>query len=33
LQTSSNEMLIELGKEDLKKYRAKLERLGQLEHW
>jgi hypothetical protein len=33
LQTSSNEMLRELGKEDLKKYRAKLERLGQLEHW
>jgi hypothetical protein len=33
VQTSSDEMLRKLGQEDLKKYREKLERLGQLEHW
>jgi hypothetical protein len=32
-QTSSNDILRKLGKEDLVTYRAKLERLGQLEHW
>jgi hypothetical protein len=33
VQTSENEYLRKLGQEDLTKYRAKLERLGQLEHW
>jgi hypothetical protein len=33
VQTSESEYLRRLGKEDLAKYRAKLERLGQLEHW
>jgi hypothetical protein len=33
VQTSENEHLRKLGREDLKKYREKLERLGQLEHW
>jgi hypothetical protein len=33
VQTSSSDFLRELGSEDLKKYRKKLEDLGQLEHW
>jgi len=33
IQTSESELLRKLGQEDLTKYRAKLERLGQLEHW
>jgi hypothetical protein len=33
LQTSESEFLKNLGNEDLKRYRAKLEKLGQLEHW
>jgi len=33
LQTSSSSFLTQLGSDDLKRYRLKLERLGQLEHW
>ena len=33
LQTSESDYLTKLGNEDLKRYRAKLERLGQLENW
>lgn len=32
-QTSENDELRRIGQEDLKKYRKKLEDLGQLEHW
>jgi glycosyltransferase involved in cell wall biosynthesis len=33
VQTSESDELRKLGQEDLKKYRKKLEDLGQLEHW
>jgi hypothetical protein len=33
VQTSENDELGKLGREDLRKYRKKLEDLGQLEHW